>query len=111
MALTNSCVRLSGAMAPDPARYGGKGASLVRLTALGLPVPPGFVITADVCASFREGALPAAVIDELRDCLRGLEAQTGRQFGAGPRPLLVSVRSGRGGLDAGDDGHGAQRRL
>lgn len=71
----------------DPARLGGKGASLLAMAALGLPVPPGFVVPVTV-ANDADG-LHAA----LADGLAWLERKTGRTLG-GERPLLVSARSG-----------------
>jgi pyruvate,orthophosphate dikinase len=74
---------------------GGKGAGLVRMTAAGLPVPPGFVITTEVCRERqRDGRLPADIPSEVGRYVRALEERTGRGFGRGPAPLLVSVRSG-----------------
>jgi pyruvate,orthophosphate dikinase len=74
---------------------GGKGAGLVRMTAAGLPVPPGFIITTEVCRERqREGRLPSDLLDEIARYMRVLEGRTGRGFGHGPAPLLVSVRSG-----------------
>lgn len=74
---------------------GGKGHGLVVLRRLGLPVPAGFVIDARACRAFlRDGTLPAGLDAELSAAVRRLEAATGRRFGAGPRPLAVSVRSG-----------------
>ena len=71
---------------PDPGRLGGKGASLVAMAALGLPVPPGFVVPVETANS---DALERA----LADGLLWLEERTGRELG-GERPLLVSARSG-----------------
>ncbi|GAA0232688.1 pyruvate, phosphate dikinase [Actinomadura nitritigenes] len=74
---------------------GGKGHGLVVLRRLGLPVPAGFVIGTRACRAFlRDGSLPAGFDAELSAAVRRLEAATGRRFGAGPRPLAVSVRSG-----------------
>ena len=82
----------------DPANavlFGGKGAGLARMTTGGLPVPPGFIITTEACGRFKdEGRLPAGLLDEVLAHLADLEASTGRTFGGGPKPLLVSVRSG-----------------
>jgi len=63
---------------------------------LGVPVPPAFVLTTDECARFdaASGRIPDDVLDALPTAMRQLEAATGRTFGAGPAPLLVSVRSG-----------------
>jgi pyruvate,orthophosphate dikinase len=75
--------------------FGGKGAGLARMTTAGLPVPPGFVITTEACRQFKEaGRLPDGLVTEALDHLAALEATTGRCFGGGPKPLLVSVRSG-----------------
>jgi pyruvate,orthophosphate dikinase len=74
---------------------GGKGAGLAEMTGLGLPVPPGFTITTDVCREAMEtGSLPDDLWDEVRAAIERLEQATGRTFGGGPEPLLVSVRSG-----------------
>ena len=75
---------------------GGKGASLNAMGRAGLPVPPGFVITSECCRWFHEHghAWPDGLEDEVRCNLRRLEQDTGRTYGAGERPLLVSVRSG-----------------
>ncbi|MFQ5522273.1 MAG: pyruvate, phosphate dikinase [Acidimicrobiia bacterium] len=74
---------------------GGKGAGLARMTALGLPVPPGFTITTDVCRSFMAtGAAPEGLWEEVDTAVARLEEKTGRSFGAGPIPILLSVRSG-----------------
>ncbi|MBX7159112.1 MAG: pyruvate, phosphate dikinase, partial [Acidimicrobiia bacterium] len=80
---------------PDPALLGGKGAGLAAMTALGLPVPPGFTITTEACRQFlHAGELPAGLVEEVVDHVRGLEAATSRRFGDPTDPLLVSVRSG-----------------
>ena len=74
---------------------GGKGANLAEMTNLGLPVPPGFIITTDACRQYlREGAVPAGLADEVSEHLRQLEKKMGRQLGDPADPLLVSVRSG-----------------
>ena len=82
----------------DPARkdlLGGKGASLAAMSRAGLPVPPGFTISAECCPLCLEtGGWPAGLEDEVRAHLTRLEAATGRSYGRGPKPLLVSVRSG-----------------
>ncbi|MDX6381968.1 MAG: pyruvate, orthophosphate dikinase, partial [Rubrobacteraceae bacterium] len=79
----------------DVALLGGKGAGLARMTRAGLPVPPGFVITTRVSAEYAaSGELPDGVMDEVREQLAALERESGRTFGGGPLPLLVSVRSG-----------------
>ena len=74
---------------------GGKGAGLARMTSLGLPVPPGFTITTDVCRIAMEtGQVPDELWPEVRAAVERLEQTCGRSFGGGPAPLLLSVRSG-----------------
>jgi pyruvate,orthophosphate dikinase len=78
------------------ALLGGKGAGLAEMTKLGLPVPPGFIITTDICEKFYEAGkrLPDGLMDEVRKSIRRLETITGKKFGDAKNPLLVSVRSG-----------------
>ncbi|MCS6768544.1 MAG: pyruvate, phosphate dikinase [Candidatus Nitrosocaldus sp.] len=75
---------------------GGKGAGLVEMTMLGLPVPPGFTITTEVCKAFYANGreLPDGLMDEVRQAIHRLEQLTGKGFGSSSNPLLVSVRSG-----------------
>jgi len=75
---------------------GGKGAGLAEMSRLGLPVPPGFTITTEVCRRYWDegGRLPADLWDEVRDHLTRVEKALGREFGGKEKPLLVSVRSG-----------------
>lgn len=74
---------------------GGKGANLAEMAKLGLPVPPGFTITTEVCRYFvKNGKLPDGFEEEFRKYLRRLEEVTGKRFGDPKNPLLVSVRSG-----------------
>src|ERR1700676_4694768 len=75
---------------------GGKGAGLAEMTRAGLPVPPGFTITADTVLAYYDAGrqLPDGLADEVRASMRVLEEQTGKQFGRSANPLLVSVRSG-----------------
>lgn len=74
---------------------GGKGANLAEMASLGVPVPPGFTITTDVCRHyFRHGELPAGLEQQIQEALDWLGTATGRTFGATDDPLLVSVRSG-----------------
>lgn len=75
---------------------GGKGAGLCMMTQIGLPVPPGFVITTEQCkAYYEEGQkLPKAVEEKLPEFMKYLEEKTGKGFGNEENPLLVSVRSG-----------------
>jgi len=80
----------------DKSLLGGKGAGLAAMTALGLPVPPGFTLTTEACRRFTvEEELPDDVWGETLMALRRLEATTGRKLGATTgTPLLLSVRSG-----------------
>ena len=74
---------------------GGKGANLAEMTNLGLPVPPGFIITTDACRYYLEhGSVPATLAAEVNEHLAQLEQKMGRQLGDHADPLLVSVRSG-----------------
>ncbi len=75
---------------------GGKGAGLAEMTAAGLPVPPGFIITIDVCKEYYKNGkeLPKGLMDEVKGAMKRLEALTGKGFGSKDNPLLVSVRSG-----------------
>jgi pyruvate,orthophosphate dikinase len=75
---------------------GGKGAGLAEMTRLGLPVPPGFIITTEICEKFYEAGrrLPDGLMDEVRKSITRLEGMTGKKFGDPGNPLLVSVRSG-----------------
>ena len=74
---------------------GGKGAGLAEMIRLGLRVPPGFTITTDACRQvMKDGKAPDPLWQEVDDAVKRLEKESGRTFGAGPAPLLVSVRSG-----------------
>jgi pyruvate,orthophosphate dikinase len=75
---------------------GGKGANLAEMAAIGLPVPPGFTITTEVCTHFyaKGKTYPAELETQVLAALDRLSAQTGRRFGDATSPLLVSVRSG-----------------
>jgi pyruvate, orthophosphate dikinase len=74
---------------------GGKGANLAEMTNLGLPVPPGFIITTDACREYlRTGREPAELAAEVSTHLAALEAAMGKRLGDPDDPLLVSVRSG-----------------
>ncbi len=75
---------------------GGKGANLAEMAGAGLPVPPGFTVTTEVCTIFSKsgGKLPAEVDTEIQASLRKLEQVSGKSFGDPANPLLVSVRSG-----------------
>ncbi len=75
---------------------GGKGANLAEMSNLGLPVPPGFTITTEVCTAFYDNdrAYPDGLNDEVEAALGAIEKLVGRKFGDAKDPLLVSVRSG-----------------
>ncbi|MFI9105944.1 pyruvate, phosphate dikinase [Streptomyces fildesensis] len=74
---------------------GGKGANLAEMTNLGLPVPPGFIITTEACKVYLDsGHEPAELRDEVSAHLDALEQKMGKKLGQPDNPLLVSVRSG-----------------
>ncbi|MGB9820487.1 MAG: pyruvate, phosphate dikinase [Pseudothermotoga sp.] len=75
---------------------GGKGANLAEMTNLGIPVPPGFTISAEVCKYFYQNnrTYPAELREEVSKAMKKLEQVTGKGFGDPMKPLLVSVRSG-----------------
>lgn len=75
---------------------GGKGANLADMTSIGLPVPPGFTITTEVCDLYYKngGKLPPGLMDEVQKNVALLEKELGKKFGDTKMPLLVSVRSG-----------------
>ncbi len=76
---------------------GGKGANLADMASMGLPVPPGFTITTEACGKYYEigeEQLFAKIMPEVDVALAKLQEVTGKTFGKGPNPLLVSVRSG-----------------
>ncbi|MCC0054403.1 MAG: pyruvate, phosphate dikinase [Rhodobiaceae bacterium] len=75
---------------------GGKGANLAEMSNLGLPVPPGFTITTDVCNWYYDHAetYPAELDEQVAAAIGGIEKIVGKGFGANANPLLVSVRSG-----------------
>ena len=79
----------------DKKLLGGKGANLCEMTQIGINVPPGFVITTAACLEYLEAdALPEALMSQVSNEILRLQQATGRTFGAGENPLLVSVRSG-----------------
>ena len=73
---------------------GGKGAGLARMVDLGLPVPPGFILTTEACKIHLAEGWKPALESALVGCLHDLENVTGKRLGDRSRPLLVSVRSG-----------------
>ena len=108
---------------------GGKGANLAEMAAIGLPVPPGFTISTEVCTYFyaHDRSYPRALAGDVKTAIGLVEAQMKKTFGGKDNPLLVSVRSGdeedlrrqgqsaarlgalrRAGLHARHDGHHSQ---
>lgn len=75
---------------------GGKGANLAEMVNSGVPVPPGFTITTRVCNYFSDnsGKMPAGLDSQYKAAILKMEQATGKKFGDGKNPLLVSVRSG-----------------
>jgi pyruvate,orthophosphate dikinase len=75
---------------------GGKGANLAEMASIGLPVPPGFTITTELCTEFYKNnrTYPVDLDGQVRDALTRIEESVGRKFGDPHEPLLVSVRSG-----------------
>ncbi|MEL6919640.1 MAG: pyruvate, phosphate dikinase [Pseudomonadota bacterium] len=80
----------------DLHRLGGKGANLAEMSRIGLPVPPGFTISTDMCRQYLENArrLPQGLCEEVEASLAQLEKLTKQKLGDTKNPLLVSVRSG-----------------
>jgi pyruvate,orthophosphate dikinase len=75
---------------------GGKGANLAEMCLIGIPVPPGFTITTEVCAAYYENGkkIPEEAIPQIDEALKKVESTFGKKFGDTTDPLLVSVRSG-----------------
>ena len=75
---------------------GGKGANLAEMSNLGLPVPPGFTVTTDVCTYYykHDRTYPSDLKDQVAEALATVERSIGAGFGDPENPLLVSVRSG-----------------
>jgi len=82
--------------AGDRVLLGGKGANLAEMSSLGLPVPPGFTISTEVCTAFyaNDETYPDGLTDAVAQALAVVEQQVGASFGDAVAPLLVSVRSG-----------------
>ncbi len=80
----------------DKMLLGGKGYGLVEMTSIGLPVPPGFVVTTEVCKAYYNdgGKMPEGLMGEVRAKIAEVERDTGKKFGGEDKPLLFSVRSG-----------------
>ncbi|MBT6057496.1 MAG: pyruvate, phosphate dikinase [Gammaproteobacteria bacterium] len=75
---------------------GGKGANLAEMAAIGLPVPPGFTISTEVCSYYydHDKSYPKALLKSVNEAVKQIESQLKKNFGARKNPLLVSVRSG-----------------
>ena len=75
---------------------GGKGANLAEMARIGLPVPPGFTITTEVCTYFYDNkqSYPKSLVKEVQDSVSLIEKQLGKKLGDAKKPLLLSVRSG-----------------
>ena len=80
----------------DKTVTGGKGANLAEMAAIGLPVPPGFTISTEMCTRYYQDGevFPDSLKDEVAEGLAHIEGVTGKRFGDAADPLLVSVRSG-----------------
>jgi pyruvate, orthophosphate dikinase len=78
------------------ALLGGKGANLAEMAAIGLPVPPGFTVSTEVCTYFydHDRSYPKSLPKDVEKAMKLIEEQMSRQFGSRDNPLLVSVRSG-----------------
>ena len=74
---------------------GGKGANLAEMTNLGIPVPPGFTLTTNLCMAYLEhGVYPESLENEVQSAVENIEMIMGQKFGDPDNPLLVSIRSG-----------------
>ncbi|GAA3062926.1 pyruvate, phosphate dikinase [Rhizobium viscosum] len=82
--------------ARDKEILGGKGANLAEMCSLGLPVPPGLTIISEACSTYYKNGrkIDRALKEQVLAGIAGIEEITGRRFGAGKQPLLLSVRSG-----------------
>ncbi|HZY46311.1 MAG TPA: pyruvate, phosphate dikinase, partial [Candidatus Bathyarchaeia archaeon] len=84
------------AIGMDKFQLGGKGYGLVEMSSIGLPIPPGIIITTQACKNYYSNGrkIPRGLTDEIKEKLAQLERKTGKKFGSPDRPLLLSVRSG-----------------
>ena len=94
--IENQIYQFSEGDASMTALLGGKGSNLCEMVRLGLPVPPGFVISTETCLDYfkRDNHFPDALAQDMRSSVGQVEAAMGRKFGSVERPLLVAVRSG-----------------
>ncbi len=76
--------------------FGGKGAGLAEMTRMGLPVPPGFIVTTEACRHYYQNKrkLPKGLMEEVYEHIKRIEEKTGKVFGNPQNPLFFSVRSG-----------------
>jgi pyruvate,orthophosphate dikinase len=76
--------------------FGGKGTGLAEMTHMGLPVPPGFIVTTEACVQYYQNKkrLPKGLMEEVQANLKKIEEKTGKVFGSSQNPLFFSVRSG-----------------
>ena len=75
---------------------GGKGAGLAEMTHIGIPIPQGFTVSTEACTLYYESGkqLPEYLVEEIKNAIHTIEAESGKNFGGDSKPLLVSVRSG-----------------
>ena len=75
---------------------GGKGAGLAEMAHIGIRIPDGFTVTTEACTAYYDAGrkISATIQKQIKEAVKGLQERTGRTFGKGPKPLLVSVRSG-----------------
>src|SRR5687767_6787903 len=87
---------VSEGKAGDRNLLGGKGANLAEMALIGLPVPPGFTISTEMCTLYHEEkeSFPEPLRDQIAQGIAHIEQVTGKSFGDETDPLLVSVRSG-----------------
>ena len=100
LAVTQYVYRFGGGVSDggrgDKNLLGGKGANLAEMASIGLPVPPGFTISTEMCARYYEEgeSFPHSLREEVAAGIAHIEGITGKSFGDASDPLLVSVRSG-----------------
>ena len=91
---------------------GGKGANLAEMTNIGLPVPPGFTITTEVCTAYYDNdrQLPAGLMDDVKAAVADVEKRNRQEVRRRQKPAAVFRPLRRQILDAGHDGHRSQPR-
>ena len=75
-------------------QFGGKGKNLIEMSNMGVPIPPGFVLSTEMCRQYHDNGMLQSMIDDIESNLTNLEKVSGKNFGSTENPLLVSVRSG-----------------